>query len=449
MTKREFLKQLRSRLSRLSEAECDQVLLYWSEAIDDRLEAGMTEEQIFNELESPDAIALRILSELHQAGEQTGEVHPAPVRHDDEDDEDEEDEDEDEDEPDDEEDEEEDEDEDEDEDGACDWLHLSYHIPEIHIPEIKIPEIKIPDIPEIKIPEMRSPDMPEGSRDWYFGLGSFGLGSFSNSEEAKPRHRKLQAAPESVQEIHIVDHNNGIELQTSKDGKISFHWTENKYNQYEVSGENGILSLVHRKPGGLERLFNVSRREKVVVCVPVDFAGRILLETSNASIKVDDVHLSGSLELFTSNGGIKLDETGAQTITAKTSNSTIRLEEVKADQMQLETSNSKLSLEWVEAETVAAHTKNGKLELDHVKAHTLVGVTSNASVEADYVDAQELDLRTSNGSISGELMGDAAEYSVESGTSNGKNQNPSRVGGERKLRAFTSNGGIRISFIGG
>lgn len=442
MTKREFLKQLRSRLSRLSEAECDQVLLYWSEAIDDRLEAGMTEEQIFNELESPDAIALRILSELHQASEQTGEVHPAPVRHDDED---EEDEDEDEDEPDDEEDEE----EDEDEDGACDWLHLSYHIPEIHIPEIKIPEIKIPDIPEIKIPEMRSPDMPEGSRDWYFGLGSFGLGSFSNSEEAKPRHRKLQAGPESVREIHIADHNNGIELQTSKDGKISFHWTENKYNQYEVSGENGILSLVHRKPGGLERLFNVSRREKVVVCVPVDFAGRILLETSNASIKVDDVHLSGSLELFTSNGGIKLDETGAQTITAKTSNSTIRLEEVKADRMQLETSNSKLSLERVEAENVAAHTKNGKLELDHVKAHTLVGVTCNASVEADYVDAQELDLRTSNGSISGELMGDAAEYSVESGTSNGKNQNPSRVGGERKLRAFTSNGGIRISFIGG
>jgi len=444
MTKREFLKQLRSCLSQLNGADRDQVLLYWSEAIDDRLEAGMTEEQIFAELESPDIIALRILSELHSAANQPAPppVQPQaePVRSDarrqelearrdeieaqideieaqieaqieaeleaeleaqesaleaelealeaeldaleDELDE---------------------------LDDVHEGFSFNIKIPEIHIPEINIPEIKLPNF--------------EG-KEWSFNFRRRG------EEDSKLRRRHLDANPATVRELRVIDHNNGIQLEPSEDDRIHIRWTENANHKYEVTGEQGVLTLAHQQPDFLERMFGASRREKVVVQLPSGFGGYVNMKTSNSSIKADTLHLCGKVELTTSN-------------------SKIEVETLVAGQLICATSNSKLTCDTVQAETIDLRTSNSTLAVNSTQAKTLQARTSNGSLKAECVDALNVTLQTSNGSISGELVGRAEDYTVvESHTSNGSNRNPARPGGERQLHLRTSNGSIKVEFMG-
>lgn len=457
MTKREFLKQLRSCLNQLNESDRDQVLLYWSEAIDDRLEAGMTEEEIFADLESPDLIALRILSELHTAANA-----PQPKREDprideleeriyeleqlraaledededfDEDDDlddledlDDIDEDEDIDEDDDLEDLddiEEDDDFDEDEDDSYDngGLHFELKIP--GLPEIKIPDIKIP---EIKIPDIH---INSEGREWYFGIGDKGAGFHQDGEESETsfKRRRLDARPESVRELRVLDHNNGIELQPSPDEQIHIRWSENANHKYLVRGEQGVLSVEHQKPGFLERLFSASRREKVVVELPAGFGGLTVLRTSNGGIEGEELSLRGELQLTSSNGSIKL-------------------EQLQAGRIALSTSNASVKLEQAQAEHIEASTSNASIKLEEIRTDSLRAVTSNSPIKAEDVDASELTLITSNGSISGELAGRAEDYTVESSTSNGSNRNPTGGSGPRHLTARTSNGPIKLEYLG-
>ncbi len=57
MTKKEFLNQLRQRLSGLSELEVEERLLFYSEMIDDCIEDGLTEEEAVAEMGPIDDIA--------------------------------------------------------------------------------------------------------------------------------------------------------------------------------------------------------------------------------------------------------------------------------------------------------------------------------------------------------------------------------------------------------
>ncbi len=501
MTKREFLKQLRGCLHQLNENDRDQVLLYWSEAIDDRLEAGMTEEQIFAELESPDVIALRILSELHNAANQAQQV-PQPeedqsqcaaegnrqaecearraeqearvARREELEKKQEQLEErqeqlesrqsslenkievlEDDDAPSELEQQlldvlrselraleselstletelseleseldELDDVEDEEEDPADEARDESGFGFNIRIPDIKIPDIHIP---EIRIPEIKLPDF-EG-KDWYFGIGEKGTGFYQGGEDSKFRRRHLDANAATVRELRVIDHNNDIELQPSADDRIHIHWSENANHKYEVSGEKGVLTLTHLKPGFLERMFGASRRENVVVELPAGFGGLVSMNTSNAGIKAASLRLSGLLDLNTSNSSLKAEDVCAGRLRCVTSNSKIALASSQAEEMELKTSNSNLKLEKVWAKTLSAR-------------------TSNSSIKANGVDAMFVTLITSNGSISGELAGRPQDYTIESSTSNGKNHNPSQPGGDRKLEVRTSNGNISLDYLG-
>lgn len=437
MTKREFLKELRSRLGQLSDVERDQVLLYWSEAIDDRLESGMTEERIFAELESPDVIALRILSELHNS--RTASDHIVMNKNDDDDDDDEDDDDDDED--------DDDEDDDEDEESG-----FHFHIPEIYMPETNISMPSIPAIPELHIPEMKIPDIhipeirvPESKGDgWYVGGGPDGPGYYAT--DGAPKRRKLQAKAETVRELQIHDRNNRIELRPSSDGQLTVGWTENKYHKYDVTAENGVLTVTYRAPNILERIFNAMRREPVVVGVPAGYAGLINANTVNGGIEAETLHLTGQLKLQTTNGSIGLEDIQAETVTASSTNGSIKAEQLQGQQLRLRTTNAKLKLEQVDAPVVDLGTTNAKIDLESVRADTLTAGTSNSAISVDQIDAQQVRLRTSNGSISGRVAGSAADYTISSGTSNGKNNIPSRAGGQRTLEAHTSNGSIKIEF---
>lgn len=439
MTKRNFLKELRSRLGQLSDVERDQVLLYWSEAIDDRLESGMTEEQVFAELESPDIIALRILSELHnsRAAADTAAARPCADREDDE-----------------EQDEKESEDDD-DEDDENDGDHgkeeksgFRFYMPETNIsmpsipaiPELHIPEMKIPDIhiPEIKIPESKG-------KGWYAGVGPDGS---DYSSDSGTKRRKLQAKAETVRELQIHDRNNKIELRPSADGQLTVAWTESKYNQYDITAENGVLTVTYRAPGVLERIFNAMRREPLVVCIPAGYPGTVTASTTNGAVEAEALQLAGSLGLQATNGSVKLEHLTADQLAASSTNGAIKAEHLQVQELRLRTTNAKLKLEHVHVSAANLGTTNAKIDLEDVQADTLVAGTSNSAISVDRIDAQRIKLSSSNGSISGRLAGSAADYTISSGTSNGKNNIPSRTGGPRTLEAHTSNSSIKMEFAG-
>lgn len=63
MTREKFLDDLKNALIGLKEDEIDSVLAYYSEMIDDRVEAGMSEEDALSAMEPVQTIAARVLSE--------------------------------------------------------------------------------------------------------------------------------------------------------------------------------------------------------------------------------------------------------------------------------------------------------------------------------------------------------------------------------------------------
>lgn len=64
MTKLEFLKALRKRLSALPRAEAEERLRFYSEMIEDRMEEGLSEEEAVAAVGSVEQIAAQILSEF-------------------------------------------------------------------------------------------------------------------------------------------------------------------------------------------------------------------------------------------------------------------------------------------------------------------------------------------------------------------------------------------------
>ena len=68
MNRQEFLNTIRKKLKKLPTEEVDNSLAFYDEAISDRMDKGMTEEQAVAALGSPDEVAAQIMAELPEAG---------------------------------------------------------------------------------------------------------------------------------------------------------------------------------------------------------------------------------------------------------------------------------------------------------------------------------------------------------------------------------------------
>lgn len=72
MNKNDYLNKLKRALSNVSASERERTLLYYGELIDDRIEEGVPEEQVISELEQPQEVVSRLMSE--------GVIHRQPKR---------------------------------------------------------------------------------------------------------------------------------------------------------------------------------------------------------------------------------------------------------------------------------------------------------------------------------------------------------------------------------
>lgn len=68
MTKNEFIRRLRMKLTRLPRADVEERIEFYSEMIDDRMESGLSEKDAVKEIGSVDSVALQIKEELRTVG---------------------------------------------------------------------------------------------------------------------------------------------------------------------------------------------------------------------------------------------------------------------------------------------------------------------------------------------------------------------------------------------
>ncbi len=246
--------------------------------------------------------------------------------------------------------------------------------------------------------------------------------------------RIINARADQVRKIVIRDRNMRLKIKGWGRDDIELQHPETEQIRYDFTLEDGQMSLI-RHP--LEFTFNLllfknsdpSMRE-VNLYVPHELAAEMDLRTSNARLDAKNFALWGQASFTTSNGKMDLENIGAKGIVVKGSNGSIDLEKIQSKHGLSVTSS------------------NGKIKAEKIHAPDAVTLsTSNARITVEDVDTAVLQMGTSNGRIEGKLPGRRSDYSIVSGTSNGKNNLPrQQQGGSKSLSAKTSNGRIEVNF---
>lgn len=352
MTRDVFLNELRQALKNLGEEEITSVISYYSEMIDDRMEAGMNEEDAVNAMEPVETIASRVLSEA---------------------------------------------------------------------------------------------------------------GSAEETEEEKNDPRKeICKCAENVRELVVSAREQRVHVTSGDTDEIVLRYRIEDGDIYQLHEENGVLMLEHtHRPvssykldpkqltvdnffdeigkfigsinlGSVLKINGIGGETRCIeVLVPRAFKGKICIQSSNARVTANDVSCMEKVKLHTSNARIVVENVVVHKLYAGTSNARVVLEDVYVrEQLNVVTSNGRIAAQ----KTIC----DGEMHLR----------TSNASVKVEDTDAKSMTIKTSNASVSGTLRGTAADYAIESSTSNGKSNLENGGCGEKQLTVKTSNGSITMEFIG-
>ena len=209
-------------------------------------------------------------------------------------------------------------------------------------------------------------------------------------------------------------------------------------DQVIVAVENGELTV--RKIKGIRRLvfgFNGGSQHVKLYLPDVEY-DRLLLDTSNASVVVSDVaRIKELLNIDTSNGSIKVENVSVD------------------DRIRLDTSNSSISVRQTCCRYLEADGSNGGITVEQVSALEATLDTSNSGIRVKKSEIHRmLNADTSNGGIEVELTGRESDYRIDADTSNAKvyvngrtvGSSYSTGGGNREVRLDTSNGRISIGF---
>ena len=211
-------------------------------------------------------------------------------------------------------------------------------------------------------------------------------------------------------------------------------------DQVIVTVENGMLTV--KKNRGRRRLvfgFNGGSQHVKLYLPDLEY-DRLVLDTSNAAVVVSDVgRIRELLNVDTSNGSIKVENVSVD------------------DRIRLDTSNSSISVRQTCCRRLEADSSNSGITVEQVSALEATLDTSNGGIKVKRSEIGEmLNADTSNGGIEVELSGSESDYRIIADTSNakvyvnGRSMGSSYTSGygRRNVRLDTSNGRISIGFTG-
>lgn len=249
--------------------------------------------------------------------------------------------------------------------------------------------------------------------------------------------RSLSAEYTSKQPVHNVilsARDRGFYLSVSEDDQVHVYCEQDEMDEIVCYEKDGTFFFAQNNKKNIHFFFHFGNR-RITSVINVKLPKSVLqteVTTTNASIRVMD--------------GLKLNE-----LSARTKNSGISCQSIACGQMELITENSSIKCSQVQADVLQMATSNSSIKLnDVVVQNKLHAKTSNGSIQFENISAQRITLETTNASIKGTLPGCAADYSIVSHTSNGKNTLPTEFNTEnseaKQLSVYTSNAGIKVFF---
>lgn len=248
------------------------------------------------------------------------------------------------------------------------------------------------------------------------------------------RTKQTYQADGMVHTVQIEAQNMRIQIRPVEEGpvRVLFQPRDGE-DQVFFSETDGVFSFVHKMKGFFHlnwlNLFVDFRL--IVVEVPKNFSGALLIKTTNASIHAAGLKELAKAEFVNSNGKIKVGN-------------------MYAEKIILNTNNAKLDLSGLGGKRLEALTNNGMVSardcsfMDNISLQTKNGIVSGKNLISDRIN-----LETCNGSVTGSIIGNKNDYNIESSTVNGTNnlencKEPERV---KQLIAKTANGRVHVEFI--
>ena len=382
-----FLEELRTRLNGIDENEVNDILSFYSEMIDDRIEAGMSEADAVAALDPVDVIAGKILEEFgvrKNADDNTAENTRS-------------------------------------DDTKPDGKNPIV----ITRPSDSVKELVIDA--NTKRVRIRSADTDNIELTYNIGKADI----FSLHEDNGILH--LQHSLRSFGSIYNEmkqDFGESIRELLSDFGSM-------------------LQNLGNRFGDGNGAFKYESPESEIHVILPLKYTGNVNITTSNSRIIADDIDVEGDIRFKTSNSRISATTFRCHNADFKTTNSSIICSDADTDNITAISTNGKVVLEKISSHNaVEGGTTNGRIEASRVRAGSSLFIhTTNGTVNAEYISCPDIRMKNSNGSISGSIEGSLSDYRIDSGTVNGRNSLPKKYDGHKTLNVHTMNGSINVSFL--
>ena len=180
--------------------------------------------------------------------------------------------------------------------------------------------------------------------------------------------------------------------------------------------------------------------------LPASFEGDLKLKTANGTISIADMVCS-DLVLRTNNGVIHVENITANSVHAESDNGVVKFSEVTVSGLlYAQTDNGAMKLDRVNAGEIKIDSDNGAVKLINVVAVRVEAETNNGAINLERLSADDISMKADNGAISGTILGTKEEFRIAVSTGNGTCNLKDKENGEKSLRVRAGNGSIRIFF---
>lgn len=268
-----------------------------------------------------------------------------------------------------------------------------------------------------------------------------------------PSYEQKSLQSDSVSAIEIQDVSMPLRVGLSPDAQIHITYFENEYETYQITrGDVLRFEKIVRQPW-YANLVRIDFQDVYLeLLLPAGFEGRLSLDTENGDMTFCGAS-AGRTEAHCANGKIQLDTFDASALALSTSNGSISLKQLTlSGDLTVKTSNGKVDLDGVQAVRADVRTSNGEIELENLRVQTVTAQTSNGSIELENVGAaQQIELTTSIGDITGTVLGQMRDFSIQTHWDgfSACSLPQSMPGGEKTLTVRSDMGKIDLSFIPG
>ncbi len=253
---------------------------------------------------------------------------------------------------------------------------------------------------------------------------------------AKSASRESAQEYESSTLIHTVKvetENLRIRVRTVEEGpvRVFFKPREGK-DVITFEEKDGVFSFLHKMKGPVHlNWLNFLWDDNVLVLeLPMNYAGTLSLRTTNGTIKAAGLANLVAGEIRSNNG-------------------TIRVENCQAGRLHITSNNARIELSNARGEELEASAGNGLITAKECSFPKKLSLqTQNGAVSGRHLISDHVSMQTCNGVVSGTIIGNPADYNINSTTRNGMNnlESVNEPGRTKTLLAKTHNGRIQIDF---